>query len=365
MGVQRPVGRVGALSVPGVMTAEQCSATAQFVLRQQRADGSIPWYDGSHLDPWDHIEAAMGLTVAGHWSAAWRALEWSAANQRKDGSWPMVLRDNGVEDAGSDTNQCAYFAVGLWHYYLVTGRTDGLARLWPTVEAAINFVIRAQHPGGELGWAVGTDGGVADFALLTGSASALQSIECACLIAATLGHDRPRWRWAGNRLAEALRERPDSFADRSRFSMDWYYPVLAGAIRGSAAVERIDNGWSDFVRAGHGARCVNDQPWVTSAESAELVAALDAMGDTDRAVAVLDDLQGLRDSETGGYWTGRNLPDMVLWPREQTSWTAGAVLLAADVVTQTTAGAGLWRDAGWPGDESVEPAPLARDEAVG
>ncbi|RNI19933.1 prenyltransferase [Flexivirga caeni] len=350
------MGRAGALAVPGVLSAEECTATAQFVLRQQCADGSIPWYDGSHLDPWDHVEAAMGLTAAGHWSAAWRALEWSAATQRKDGSWPMVRRGDRIEDAGADTNQCAYFAVGLWHYYLVTGRTDGLARLWPTVEAAINFVIRAQHPGGELGWAVGENGGVADFALLTGSASALQSIECACHIAATLGHDRPRWRWAGNRLAAALRERPEAFADRSRFSMDWYYPVLAGAIRGAAAQARIDDGWADFVRDGHGTQCVRDQPWVTSAESAELVAALDAAGETDRAIAVLADLQSLRDPDTGGYWTGRNLPDLVLWPQEQTSWAAAAVLLAADAVTQTTGGSALWRDAGWPGavDELVD-----------
>lgn len=364
MAVQRPLGRVGALAVPGIMTAENCTATAQFILRQQRPNGSIPWYDGSHLDPWDHVEAAMGLTVAGHWADAWRALEWSAATQRKDGSWPMVLRGDEVEDAGADTNQCAYIAVGVWHYYLVTGRTDALARLWPTVEAAINFVIRAQHPGGELGWAVGTHG-PADFALLTGSASALQSLECACLIAATLGHDRPRWRWAGNRLAEALRERPESFADRSRFSMDWYYPVLAGAVRGPRAHDRIEAGWADYVRDGHGARCVNDQPWVTSAESAELVAALDAIGETDRAVTVLADLQSLRDESTGGYWTGRNLPDMVLWPREQTSWTAAAVLLAADVVTQTTGGATLWRDAGWPGDESVAAIPLTGEEVAG
>ena len=99
--------RSGSLAVPGVLSAGQCAATAGFVLRQQRPDGSIPWYDGSHLDPWDHIEAALGLTVAAHWSAAWRALEWSASTQRKDGSWAMVLRDAQVEDPGAHTNQCA------------------------------------------------------------------------------------------------------------------------------------------------------------------------------------------------------------------------------------------------------------------
>ncbi|TWE10186.1 prenyltransferase [Rudaeicoccus suwonensis] len=339
------------LRVPGIMSAESARAATDFILRQQRVDGAIPWFDGSHIDPWDHVEAAMGLTAAGQHAAAWRAFEWSAATQRRDGSWPMVLRGNEIEDANSDTNQCAYIAVGVWHFHLVTGRVDALARMWPTVEAAINYVIRAQLPGGELGWAVDQDGRIADFALLTGSSSALQSIECACFVAATLGHDRPRWRWAGNRLAEALRERPTAFADRSRFSMDWYYPVLAGAVRGAAATDRLAESWDDFVRPGHGVRCVNDSPWVTSAESAELVAALDAVGDQDAALAVLSDLQRLQDPQTGGFWTGRNLDDSVLWPPEQTTWTAAAVLLAADAVTQTTGGAALWRDAGWCGGE--------------
>lgn len=351
----------GSLAIPGVITAEQVSDTANFIARQQLPTGAIPWFDGSHLDPWDHIESAMGLTVAGEWDAAWRALQWSAGTQRADGSWAMVLRGDEVEEAAGDTNQCAYFAVGLWHFYLVTGRTDALARMWPTTEAAINFVIRAQLPGGELGWAVDPEGKVADFALLTGSSSALQSIECACAIAATLGHDRPRWRWAGNRLAEALRERPESFADRSRYSMDWYYPVLSGALRGEAARSRMDAGWEQFVVTGQGVRCVADRPWVTSAESAECVAALDAMGDTDRALQLLTDLHSLRDPVTGGYWTGRNLPDQLLWPEEQTAWSAAAVLLAVDALTGATGGSALWRDACWSG---VDASPVATGEAA-
>lgn len=336
-----------ALQVPGILSAENISAAADFIFKHQRSNGAIPWFDGSHLDPWDHIESAMGLTVSGYYAAAWRALVWSVATQRRDGSWPTVLRGDEIENPGVDTNQCAYIAAGVWHFYLVTGRMDALARMWLTVEAAINCVIRAQLPGGEFGWAIDESGNVVELALLTGNSSILHSIACACSIATTLGHDRPRWRWVGNRLAEALRKRPSAFVDRSRFSMDWYYPVLAGALCSDAGTNRIAAGWSDFVRPGYGVRCVNDQPWVTSAESAELVATLDAMGDTGGALALLDDLQSLRDAETGGYWTGRNLDDGVIWPREQTTWTAAAVLLGADVVTQTTGGASLWRDAGW------------------
>jgi len=299
----------------------------------------------------------MGLTVLGRYAEAVRAFEWSAATQRQDGSWPMTLREGRIENACADTNHSAYLTVGLWHHHLVTGHTEVLARMWPTVERAMNFVVRSQRTDGALAWAMTEDGHPDDFALLTGSASAAQSLECGLLIAAALGHDRPRWRWARTRLVEALGDPtayPMRFADRERFSMDWYYPVLSGVLRGAAASERLKQSWETFVWSGHGVRCVSDQPWVTAAESAELVAALDAVGDRDRALAVLADLQSLRDEESGGYWTGRNVVDDAVWPEEQTAWSAASVLLAVDALTGSTGGSALFRDAGSCDDELPE-----------
>ena len=34
-----------------------------YILSVQREDGSIPWEINRKLDPWDHIEAAMGLSI--------------------------------------------------------------------------------------------------------------------------------------------------------------------------------------------------------------------------------------------------------------------------------------------------------------
>ncbi|GAB3581158.1 prenyltransferase [Calidifontibacter terrae] len=335
--------------VPGVLSADQVTRTADFIAAHQDPNGSIPWFQGGELDPWDHVESAMGLAVAGRHDEALRALEWCARTQREDGSWPMRQVRGVVRDATADTNQCAYIAVGVWHHHLITGRPEVLARFWPTVERAINFVVRAQQPSGALAWAMDTERAWDTTALLTGSSSALQAIECACLIAQTLGHDRPRWRAAGRRLGDAVRSDPAAFADRSRFSMDWYYPVLSGAVRGEPAQRLIAAGWETFVWPDRGIRCVADQPWVTAAETTELVCALHAIGD-DRAAVMLEQVQFLRDEETGGYWTGRNIPDDAVWPVEQTTWTAAAVLLAADALSGVTAGAGLFRDAGaWDG----------------
>ena len=34
-----------------------------YILSVQNMDGSIPWEFEKKLDPWDHIEAAMGLSI--------------------------------------------------------------------------------------------------------------------------------------------------------------------------------------------------------------------------------------------------------------------------------------------------------------
>ena len=46
---------------------------------------------------------------------------------------------------------------------------------------------------------------------------------------------------------------------------------------------------------GRGVRCVSDQPWVTAAETCELVMALDAIGETERqALDLFASVQFLR-----------------------------------------------------------------------
>ncbi|HEY6576929.1 MAG TPA: prenyltransferase, partial [Mycobacterium sp.] len=51
--------------VLGVLTPAQCRQTAQSIAATQESTGAIPWFDGGHTDPWDHVENAMALTAAG------------------------------------------------------------------------------------------------------------------------------------------------------------------------------------------------------------------------------------------------------------------------------------------------------------
>jgi GH15 family glucan-1,4-alpha-glucosidase len=72
------------------------------------------------------------------------------------------------------------------------------------------------------------------------------------------------------------------------------------------------------------------------------VLALEAIGDRERALRLFADMQHLRTAE-GSYWTGWVWPDEVNWPAEQTTYTAAAVVLAADALTGMTPGADIVR----------------------
>ena len=315
--------------------------TVDYILNCQNPDGNIPWFVGGKTDPWDHTEAAMGLAIGGEYAAAQRAFQWLADQQLEDGSW--WAHYEGSEPVPSDrreTNFVAYVATGVWHYYLITQDQAFLQRFFPMVEKAIEFVCRYQSPTGEIYWAVNDDGSPRKDALVTACSSIFKSFECAINSATSLGLERPSWVRARQRLQHTLHYHPECFdrtwESKARYSMDWFYPILTGVITGREATERIAKRWPTFVEYGLGCRCVSDEPWVTIAESCELTLALLATGDRSRALHVYSWLHQFADASDGGYWTGYVFPDKALWPEEKTTWTSGAILLAADALTEHT-----------------------------
>ncbi|QHE67495.1 prenyltransferase [Rhodococcus sp. WAY2] len=334
-------------SVPNVLSESQVLQTAKSIAAAQESSGALPWFTGGHTDPWDHVESAMALGAAGLREEAEAAYEWSRRTQRPDGSWPMEFRDGVVHNADSDSNFCAYLAVGVWHHYLITGNRDFAVSMWPSVRAGLDFVVELQEPSGEICWARGIGGEACPEALLTGNSSIHHSLLCGLSLARLVDDPQPEWEFAKYTLGHAIRQHPESFALKDEYSMDWYYPILGGAVRGAAAAARIESRWDDFVVEGLGIRCVDHRPWVTGAETCELVLALDAMGERTRALEQFAAMQHLRDPD-GSYWTGLVYSDGKRWPVEQTTWTGGAMILAADALSRTTPGHGIFRDAAAP-----------------
>ena len=331
-------------SISGVLTGDQVRATGAAIAAMQEPDGALPWFPGGKTDPWDHVESAMALSASGFLAQARAAYEWSAHTQRADGSWPIEVRLGHVVDPGVDSNFCAYIAVGVRHHYLITGDEAFLWSMWPTVRAAIDRVVMFQRDDGAFRWAACHEtGAMFDEARITGNASIYSALCCALAIAEEIGAEVPAWEQARERLAEAFERPDDAFLPPGEHSMDWYYPVLGGAVRGDAGRALIDAQWDRFVVPGSGIRCVSHRPWVTGAETCELALALDALGDTDRAVTMVESIQHLRDPG-GAYWTGLVISDGKRWPVERSCWTSAAVILAADAISRATPAGGIFAD---------------------
>lgn len=322
---------------------------AQRILDLQDSDGSIPWFEDGPWDPWNHVECAMALGAMGHKREAAAAYDYLFEHQREDGSWlgeygnalPMVDRDfisREKAPALCDTNFCAYPAVGIAHYLDGTRDVERVRGWWPMVMRAIDFVLSLQRADGTISWSLEASGSDEDDALLAGNASIAKSLECAIFLADTMGQNCNAWRDARARLVAALQAPERCFDQRrtgARFAMDWYYPVLAGVLSPAQARERLNEKWSTFVEPATGCRCVLDEPWVTIAESAELVMALLVAGDAERASDLFDTILDHRD-KGGAFWMGWQMEEQIVWPREQPSWTQAAVILAADALERAS-----------------------------
>ena len=225
--------------VSGIVTAAQLTATVDAVAEWQLESGMVPWFPGGHADTWNHTEALMALMLGGRRTEAELGFRWLQSMQRPDGSWHQYYLADRVEQDKLDANCCAYVATGVWFHWLLFEDRGVLEDLWPMVSAAVEFVLDLQTRRGEILWARHADGTPWSFALLTGSSSISHSLRCAIAIAEVLGHDKPDWELSAARLSRVIRDEPDAFAPKHRWAMDWYYPVLCGAITGESGRERL------------------------------------------------------------------------------------------------------------------------------
>ena len=329
------------LEVPGLLSAAEAAATVDSIAAWQLPSGMIPWFPGGHADPWNHVEAAMALAVGRRRSEAEHAYEWLIKAQRDDGAWHQYYLEDRVEEPKFDANVCAYVAAGVWHHHLLFRDAGFAEEMWPVVERAIDFVLDLQTPRGEIIWARHPDGTPWSFALLTGSSSICHSLRCAIALAEHLGHERPDWELSAARLAHVIATEPEAFAPKHRWAMDWYYPVLSGVVTGQAGLDHLDARRDVFVMEDKGVRCVSDRPWVTAAETSECALAYLGLGRREEALDLFACTRRLRHDD-GSYWTGIVYPQEVNFPGgERSTYTAAAVILAADALAGASPASGL------------------------
>jgi len=335
------------ISRPAADYSIDIDAVCSLIAKTQLKTGEIPWCEGQKTDPWDHVEAAMGLSIGGCLTQAQRAYDWLARMQHEDGSWYSAYLQGRPQDKTRDANLSSYIAVGVLHHYLITADLSFVKEMWPTVAAAIDFALGLQTPNGEIHWAISPEGNVDSMALLTGSSSIYMSLKCALSLAKILGRPTARWHHALAKLGDAIRHKPHLFnMTKSRYSMYWFYPILAGVLTGADAQKRIDRYWKKYVIEERGVLCVSDEPWVTIAETSELVIALAAMGNFKLAEIVFSWIAD-RKYEDGSYWCGFTCPDIIIWPEDKITWTNAVALMAVDAINNLTPAGQLFSHEFW------------------
>ena len=340
-----------ALKDPKTKTSDalNIASVAEWILTLQKESGDIPWRRDGKTDPWDLVETAMGLKIGKQFGASCKAFKWLKDRQNPDGSWYSSYMNGVPEDRTCEAHMAAYISVGLFHTWLINKDTLFLEYMWPTMEKGIEYAISLQTEEGEIYWAKSPEGKVDPMSLLTGSSSIFLSLKCAIAVAHILGKKRAAWELSFNKLGKSIREKRHKYnVTKSRFSMYWFYPILSGAVTGEKAAQRIEKYWDKYVIEGQGVRCVSDQPWVTIAETSELVLALHGMDHTEKAKIIFSWIQDrIYDDKT--FWCGYTYPDMVIWPEEKISWTNAVVLMAIDALFSLTPAANLFCHKSWDG----------------
>ena len=324
----------------------RCAGHRREHRRRPGASGAIGWPDG-HTDAWNHVECAMALSACGLAEPARRAYEWLRAAQRPDGSWPKQIAGGRVDRSGRREQPGRLRrrrglarvswspGTGLRHADVADGPPMRSTSCW-----------HCSSPRGEIIWERTADGAPGP---LRAADRAARASTRACAA-------RSRWPSCSASRSPTGSWRPASSGtrwpatrrrSRTRAGSRWTGTTRCSAGRSAAPARprRLAAGWADVrgPRARASAAC-SDEPWVTGAETCELVLALDAIGDRDRALELFGEVQHLRDTD-GAYWTGWQFANQAHFPAERSSWTAAAMILAADALAGATGGAALFRDA--------------------
>ena len=209
--------------------------TASQLASLQSASGQIPWFPGGHCDPWNHVEAAMALTVSGYRDEARAAYRWLASSQLGDGSWFNYYLDDRRQGHAPRHQRVRLHRCGrlplpardrrrrLRRGYVA--RRGARDRIRPALAARRRhdpLVARRARDGPR--------------PTRCSPGRRRSSTRCAApsRSAERLGIARPAWELAAGRLGHAVAHHPGAFAPKNEFAMDWYYPIFCGALTGDA-----------------------------------------------------------------------------------------------------------------------------------
>lgn len=291
-----------------------------WIIANQSSSGAIFWDEKGKCDPWDHCECLIALAIYEEWEHFWKGVNWFFTNLNEDGLIYAEFQNEKPSKLHYESHHAPYIIMPLTQAYLIDKNQDynkvltneQLHKLENVFEALNDF----KDDDGYFYWAKDNNG-YSDNSLITASMSIFL-----CLVLKDKSFPRfeiDMWQEKFNRDG----------VDRSRFSMDFYYPFLAGIKNNKKEfLYLLDN---YFVK-GLGVKCVAEEPWVTIAESSECVISALIHDNENIAKEIFNDIQQFQNKD-GIFPTGYQYDMEIFWPEENSTWTNAAVIIAAHALS--------------------------------
>ena len=291
-----------------------------WIISNQSSSGAIFWDEKGKCDPWDHCECLIALAIYEEWEYFWKGVNWFFANLNKNGLIYAEFQNEKPSKLHYESHHAPYIIMPLIQASLIDKEQDykkiltneQLLKLENIFEVLDDF----KDEDGYFYWAKDSNG-YSDNSLITASMSIFLSLVTKDKSLPEFNIDM--WQEKFNRDG----------VDRSRFSMDFYYPFLAGIKNNRKEfLDLLDN----YYVKGLGVKCVAEEPWVTIAESSECVISALIHDNENIAKQIFNDIQQFQNKD-GIFPTGYQYNMEIFWPDENSTWTNAAVIIAAHALS--------------------------------
>lgn len=296
-----------------------------WILANQNTEGAILWDQKGKWDNWDHCECLIALAIYEEWEAFNKGINFSLKKLDEKGLVRSEYINGLVSKDFSEAHHASYIFLPLLQKYLIDNDVDYLKKFRTEIHKIYGALKNFKNGDGFYYWAF-DDNGYSDNSLITATCSIELSRRAYNKICEIIGDTSYADSSAAitQDMLKSKRFNRDGI-DRSRFSMDAYYPLLCNCGDKKEATKVLQK----FYVEGRGVKCVVEEPWVTMAESSECVIALYKIGMRAEAEKIFKEI--LQYKNTAGYFpTGYQYDLDVFWPEENSTWTNAAIIMAAD-----------------------------------
>ncbi len=306
-----------------------------WIEKNQSSSGMIYWDEKKNFDAWDHFECLTALAILGRKDSFLKGLNWFLDNLSKDNQIFSSYKGKKITQNYYELHHAIYFSVPLLQGFYIFEEIELLKKNFDPLKKIVEKTINSRDNYGFFYWAE-KDGEFQDNSLISATSSIYLSLKASIEIYKFLKKDTKLLEDIIKSIEQQFTGDMSRFnrdgVDRSRFSMDAYYPYLAGI---NLDNQTLLDSLSDFYVPGMGIKCVKEEPWVTFAESSEAIISLIRVGEIEFAKKIMSEIENFKNKE-GIFPTGYQFSEKIFWPDERSTWTNAAYIIAKDCLYDLT-----------------------------